>query len=167
MRRTPLRRVSPNKVKKPKAHDAGWWQKVCDSKMQDINRSLNKKCEISNGPCQTGHHFITKAQSSWLRYKFENLIPISFARHFDHHQKSDPSVVARVVQLRGEEWLEWIEQHRRLSQSTGISYYKAIYSWLSEIENHIEAGRLEEAKRLMKSYDTEDKRFIKFRDQMA
>jgi hypothetical protein len=172
--RKPLRRTSWSKidgtkdgiVKKEKTHDAGWWQKKCDDKMQDINRSLNKRCEVdTNLPCQTGHHFVTKSLSSWLRYKFENLIPISFAKHFEHHTKNDPHVMDVVIQKRGREWVEWIEQNRRNSQKTGIFYYKEIYEWLSKIEKEISEGNLENAIKLMKH--DEHKRFVRVGDKMA
>lgn len=188
MKRTPLRSISTKKLvdmafehrdnaiksgwnlqdksKKPKAHNSGWWMKKCDDKMQDINRAVNKRCEVDpNRPCQTGHHFVTKALSSWLRYKFENLIPISFTKHFEHHIQNDPHVMDVVIQKRGREWVEWIEKNRRNPQQTGISYYKEIYAWLESIEEQIKNGNLQEAIKLMKYDGT--KRFIAVGDKMA
>ena len=168
MKRTPLKKVSPNKIKKPKTHNASWWQKKCDEKMQDINRRLNKRCEVDpNLLCQTGHHFVTKALSSWLRYKFENLISISFSKHFEHHTKNDPHVMDVVIQKRGREWVEWIESHRRLEQKTGIDYYKNIFEWLTEIDKMIDTGDMNGDIELMKDKSYGNRKFIRIGDKMA
>jgi 5-methylcytosine-specific restriction endonuclease McrA len=134
MKRSRLRTISPNKVKKPKAHNASWWQKKCDTMMQDINRANYPKCMVCGKKNEVGHHFITKACSSWLRYKFENLIPLCHNCHFAHHIRSDPYIAGSIRHQKGEEWYAWIEEHRRLPQQTGVKYYQEVYKTLEALQ---------------------------------
>lgn len=124
MKRSYLRKVSPNKVKKPKSHDAGWWQKKADSLLQDINRASGGHCEVCGGENQVLHHYITKALSSFLRYEFKNGIKLCRSCHFTHHFQEDAHIMETVERKRGSEWVDWIEQHRRLEQMTGVKYYR-------------------------------------------
>ncbi len=134
MKRTPLRKVSPNKVKKPKAHDSGWWQNKADSLMQDIGRKLTDKCEVCGKDNQVGHHFITKQASSYLRYDWKNLIPLCHACHFNHHIKSDPHVSATIIRKRGQDWYNYLEKNRRKEQLTGVKYYQKI---IEDLERYL------------------------------
>lgn len=134
MKRTGLRKVSPNKVNKPKAHDASWWQKKCDNKMQDIGRKLHANCMVCGGPNQVGHHYHTKSSSSYLRYDWRNLIPLCHACHFKHHIKCDPAVHNTVNAKKGQDWIDSLEADRRKGIKAGVAYYQQIYSDLESYE---------------------------------
>ena len=132
MRRTPLKTISPNKIKKPKAHNASWWQRKCDDLMQDINRLRYRTCEVCGRKNEVGHHVITKALSSYLRYNWLNLVHICHSCHFSHHIQSDPSILAKLIETRGKEWYDNLEKVRRTPQKTGIKYYQDIYTQLEK-----------------------------------
>lgn len=117
MKRTILRKFA-------KAHTAGWWQKQSDDLMQDIHKYMYNKCLVCGGNNEVGHHFITKALSSFLRYDFKNLIPLCHACHFRHHIKSDPYVSMVIVNHYGKDWFNWIESVRRNKIQTGVKYYQ-------------------------------------------
>ena len=136
MKRTQMRKVSPKKVKKPKARDSAWWQKKCDSLMQDINRLRFETCEVCGNRNEVAHHFITKAQSSFLRYDFRNLCNICHKCHFNIHIRQDSSIQAKILWNRGKVWHDWLEKVRRTPQQTGIGYYKKVYADLEELYLH-------------------------------
>lgn len=120
------------KDKKERSHPAPWWQKKCDDKMQDVGREFCRQCEVCGGPNQVGHHYITKSQSSFLRYEFKNLIPLCHSCHFKHHIKSDSYIHNTINRKRGQEWMDWIESVRRKEQKTSVGYYKEVFIKLGE-----------------------------------
>ena len=118
---------------KAKAKSAGWWQSRCDDLLQDIHKFMFEKCLVCGKKNQVGHHYITKALSSFLRYDFRNLIPLCFSCHFKHHIQSDPYINQTINRVMGQEWVEWIESVRRTPIKTGIKYYQEIHEKLSRI----------------------------------
>lgn len=121
-----------DKDKKEKSHSSSWWQKKCDSLMQAIERTRWNRCEVCGKANEVGHHFITKSQSSFLRYEWKNIVPLCHSCHFKHHIQSDPHISATIIQKRGKEWYEWIEAHRRLGVKTGVNYYKQVWEHLTK-----------------------------------
>lgn len=117
MRKTPLR-------KKAKSHSEGWWRNKADDLMQDVHKTMYSNCLVCGGKNEVGHHFITKQSSSFLRYNFQNLVPLCRNCHFAHHIKSDPSVSAKIIKVLGANWYNWIEKVRRTVIKTGIVFYK-------------------------------------------
>jgi 5-methylcytosine-specific restriction endonuclease McrA len=115
-------------AKRAKSHTAGWWQSKADDLMQDINRATGGSCESCGGKNEVLHHFITKALSSYLRYKWENGIKLCKSCHFRLHFQEDAEINAKIIAKRGQDWYNWIQEHRRLPQQTGVKYYKEIYN---------------------------------------
>ena len=127
MKRTPL-------AKRAKSHTAGWWQREADDLMQEINRATGGHCEACGGKNEVLHHYITKALSSFLRYKWENGIKLCRSCHFTHHFQEDAHIMETVERKRGKEWVDWIEAHRRLPQQTGVKYYQGICEGLEKMK---------------------------------
>jgi hypothetical protein len=120
-------------AKRAKSHSAGWWQRESDDLMQTINRLSGGACESCGGKNEVLHHYITKALSSFLRYRWENGIKLCFKCHFNHHIRNDPAIMERVERKRGTGWVDWIEEHRRLPQQTGVKYYQQIHAEFSKL----------------------------------
>lgn len=131
----PMKKTRLNK--KTKSHTAGWWQKKCDDLLQDINRLKFVQCEVCGGKNEVAHHVITKALSSFLRYNLANLAHICFNCHFRHHIQSDPSILAKLIEIRGKEWYDWLENVRRTPQQTGIKYYQGVYEELEKMKSEL------------------------------
>lgn len=100
------------KPRKKKLKTIGKLKAEADRKMQDHFRRVKTHCEICGKPYQVAHHFITKSSSNYLRYEEKNLIFICQSCHTKIHLSQDPVIIAKIVQLRGEKWLDWIESHR-------------------------------------------------------
>ncbi len=117
MKKTKLR-------KKAKAKSEGWWKNHADDLMQDVHKTMHKNCLVCGGKNEVGHHHITKSLSSFLRYNFQNLIPVCHSCHFKHHISSDPNISSVIQSKMGPEWVQWIESVRRNPIKMGILYYK-------------------------------------------
>lgn len=124
----PMRRTAIKKTAKAKS--AGWWQRKCDTLMQNIHKYMFTNCLVCGGKNEVGHHFITKSLSSFLRYDFSNLVPLCHSCHFKHHIQSDPYISQTIVRHNGEAWLSNLEAVRRTPVKTGVSYYRDVYSLL-------------------------------------
>ena len=72
------------------------------------------KCLSCGGQAQVYHHYIPKSQSTYLRYREENLIPLCVSCHFKIHKISDPEVVRNIQKNKGDEWCDWISEHRNI-----------------------------------------------------
>ena len=110
--------------KKAKKGTEGWWRSRADDLMQDIERKMYDECLVCGGPNQVGHHYQTKQSSSYLRYDFNNLIPLCNSCHFKHHIMFDPYIAFTIVKKMGKKWAENIEADRRKPVKTGITYYQ-------------------------------------------
>lgn len=87
-------------------------QKKLDRQIQQNRKPA--LCECCGDPAQVFHHYVQKSQSAYLRYRKENLINLCSACHFAHHTKSEPNVVARIIDHRGKKWEQWIQDHRSI-----------------------------------------------------
>lgn len=112
MKKSPLRKKSRNLLKGLKDR--------ADRALQDFYRATypDKKCESCGAPFQLMHHFIPKSQSNYLRYMDSNLIFLCHKCHYLHHNTGDPLIHGRVIQGRGFEWLDAIQQARRVQRSS-------------------------------------------------
>lgn len=99
---------------KKKLMTIGKLKAKADKVMQDYFRATIEKCELCGGPNQVSHHFIWKSQSNYLRYEEKNLIHICHKCHSKFHSFPDPMYPIRVHQMRGQEWTDWINAHKRL-----------------------------------------------------
>ena len=98
MKKTPLRRKS--KSKRRKLIDKA------DRALQDFYRTQGLVCEVCGKPMNVVHHYFPKNQSSYLRFKKENLVPICTSCHFKHHRTGDPTIHDTIKQKRGQKWLD-------------------------------------------------------------
>jgi len=87
-----------------------------DRALQDYFRRVKTKCEMCGGQYQVAHHFIHKKLSSYLRYDERNLIFVCQSCHSKFHSFPEPTYPAKVLQMRGNEWLEYLETHRHLGK---------------------------------------------------
>jgi len=107
MKKTKLRRRSKSKYYIDKA----------DRAVQDFYRALHLKCEVCGAPAELVHHFIEKSKSNYLRFNGINLIPICRKCHFKHHNAGDATIHAKIIQKRGQEWLNKIIELSRIKRS--------------------------------------------------
>src|SRR3990167_10965619 len=85
-----------------------------DRSLQDHFRRIKKYCGLCGGIYQVAHHFIWKSQSNYLRYDEKCLIFVCNKCHSKFHAFPDPTYPIKVYQMRGAEWAEYIEKHKRL-----------------------------------------------------
>ena len=85
-----------------------------DRALQDYFRRHKSECEMCGGQYQVAHHFIHKKLSNYLRYDIANLIFVCNPCHSKFHSFPEPTYPAKVYKMRGDEWLDYIETHRRL-----------------------------------------------------
>ena len=104
-------------MKKKKVISMGKLKAKADRAMQDYFRRIKTHCELCGEPYQVAHHFIWKSQSNYLRYDEKDLIFICNKCHSKFHAFPDPTYPIKVARLRGPEWVDYIENHKRLLKS--------------------------------------------------
>jgi len=110
----------------------GYWSRKADKKMQELGREQYDKCLVCGGEYSCLHHFYPKSQTTYLRYNWENLIPICAGCHLRHHA-GDPDIHARVIEIKGKDWYENLKALRNQNRyiKAGYSYYRDIYNKLN------------------------------------
>ena len=68
---------------------------------------------VSGEPTEVIHHFVPKSQSNNLRYDYENGVPLTHKEHARHHLSGDPSIVAKILKVNGQEWFDDVEAVRK------------------------------------------------------
>lgn len=104
------------RVKKKKVEPIGKLKARADRALQDAFRRNNpgKKCEMCRvNEFQVMHHFIWKSQSNYLRYVEKNLVYVCNPCHSKFHAFPDPTYPIKLAKMRGSEWVEYIESHKR------------------------------------------------------
>ena len=86
---------------------------------------------ISGDLTEVAHHFIPKSQSNNLRYDEENGIPLTNGEHCRHHRSGDPSIVARILAVKGQKWFDGLQLKRREICKFYIGYLKSIIDKLN------------------------------------
>ena len=108
------------------AKKVSYFRKRADKSMQEYYQNQHLKCEICNNPAVYKHHFFTKSSSSYLRYDERNLISICNRCHFRHHNTSDPTIHATIIETKGLDWYKKLRRDSSRLQKTGINYYREI-----------------------------------------
>lgn len=115
-------------------------QKICDQKLQLLNKKRHKKCESCGGENQVGHHWIEKSRSSNLRYNYlENIIPLCNSCHSKIHNIFGNNIVGGlnvaevIIKKRGQEWKERMEREGRITIKTDVWHYQNVLEHL-EVE---------------------------------
>lgn len=107
MKRTPLRKRSKSKLTLDKA----------DRALQDYYRRNypTDLCEVCGAIAEVRHHHIEKSKSNYLRYNPINLIALCHKCHQKIHF-GDNSIVAVYSVKRGEEWVNKIEELKKIKK---------------------------------------------------
>lgn len=112
------------KLVKPKKQKKSYYQKKCDKRIQEIGSKVWQRCEVCGCKMSVLHHFFPKSSHSHLRYYWNNLVPLCHSCHFKHHTKYEPSIHAKVIQLRGDDWYKELLAEDRKYRKMDIGFYK-------------------------------------------
>jgi 5-methylcytosine-specific restriction endonuclease McrA len=105
-----------------------------DKLLQEICRALYKKCLVCGGAYSCGHHFFPKSTCAALRYNLNNIIPVCVKCHCRIHSSDDPTINARIIKIKGWEWLEDLEAIKRNTfTQDSQEYYKKVIENLSKV----------------------------------
>ena len=105
----------------------GTLRNKCDALMQIIGHRRNPFCLLCGKAQQVMHHFFPKSVSSFLRYNWDNLVPLCNGCHMRLHQSGDPSYEERIKKIKGQKWYNWLAQHARDYIKINTAYYENIY----------------------------------------
>jgi 5-methylcytosine-specific restriction endonuclease McrA len=83
--------------------------KKADRELQEAGRRIYEYCEVCGAPMTVMHHYIPKSRSSFLRYNWDNCVPLCHGCHFKLHN-SDPFIQNKINEKRGKEWYKGLEQ---------------------------------------------------------
>ena len=111
-----IKKKTRKRPKRKKLPSIGDLKKKADRAVQDAYRRDNpgKKCEMCLvNEFQVMHHFIWKSQSNYLRYVEKNLVFVCNPCHSKFHAFPDPTYPIKLAKMRGPEWVEYIESHKR------------------------------------------------------
>jgi hypothetical protein len=81
---------------------------------------------VSGQPTEVIHHFIYKSQSAYLRYDYDNGVPLTNKEHNQHHLSGDPMIVAKIIKHYGQAWVDDLQERRRFIQKTNKAYLKTV-----------------------------------------
>lgn len=129
MKRTRLKRKSMKPIKRLKAE--------CDKLYQEIGRKLYKECMVCGEPMSELHHVFPKSRSMNLRYSLSNGANLCRSCHYKHHL-GDPSILARIIKERGQEWYEELEKQSRVHCHVNKIYFSLQHSTLSQYLQSLE-----------------------------
>jgi len=90
-------------------------------------------CEACTGIATVIHHYVQKSQSAYLRNHPKNHIQLCNPCHFALHTKSDPNIVARIIEKRGKEWEKWIQEHRSILIKRDKFYLQELEAKIEEL----------------------------------
>ena len=136
LKRTPLARVSPNKVKKSKVRTklptVKSMRNKCDALLTPIIKLMHPYCIFTGEPTQVAHHAIKKSTSSSLRYYLPNLIPLTNQSHLRLH--SDEILwTGKLIEIKGMDWWKDLMEKKEVYTKCDVHHYIAEYDRLSNI----------------------------------
>jgi 5-methylcytosine-specific restriction endonuclease McrA len=108
-------------------------QKKADRLLQKKASEVFSECYVCGGKYSCVHHYHPKSRSTFLRYDWQNLIPICIGCHNLVHSSQDPNIQNAINRLKGQNWIDELEAKRRNALKQG---FKPTIKW---IENIIEA----------------------------
>gem|GEM_PF-1225468 len=155
MKRTPLSRgtktlkrsefkqkATPKKKKvRSKLPTVKSMRNKCDKLLTPIVKAMHPNCmlqkaQLCEGMTQCAHHHILKSKSTALRYELENLIPLCNRCHMLLH--SHESYYSSIlVQRKGLEWFESLENKKEAIIKADVHFYIANYARLKEIHDKL------------------------------
>lgn len=101
-------------------------QKVCDTLLQELIRIKHKKCLLCFNPCEVGHHFVRKSNSSFLRYDMRNIIPLCNRCHCLYHLREDESFNIRIKNIMGDDWYNGIQRDKNQYHKVNMEMYRQV-----------------------------------------
>lgn len=119
--------------KKPKKKSIAYLRKKADRLFQEIVRKVYRDCEVCGEPLSCGHHFISKGSSSYLRYSWENIIPICNSCHCKIEMRKSHELTGVIVLKRGQAWLDSLRTKQRMFIKTDRAYYETLIKNLEAI----------------------------------
>jgi len=108
------------------AKKISYYRNKADKAMQQSLTAKNPLCEVCGRQTNCMHHFFTKSSSSFLRYDERNLIPLCQRCHFRHHNTSDPTIHATIIEKRGLDWYNELRRESHTITKATKSYYNSI-----------------------------------------
>ena len=106
--------------------------KQCDRLLQEIIRKENERCLLCNNPCEVGHHFVRKSNSSYLRYDFRNIIPLCQKCHCNYHLREDESFNIRIKDIMGIKWYDELQVDKHKYNKVNAEFYNRTFKELTE-----------------------------------
>ena len=116
-------------------------QLTADKLWHQIIQKLHPQCEICNKRSIQSHHFFGKNSYGHLRYSLNNGIGICMACHFTHHTKGDSLIHLKIIQKRGQNWINSLRARAETRPNGSwktIGYYEDIIKKLKEELNRYE-----------------------------
>lgn len=107
-------------------------QAQCDKLLTPIIKKLFPKCLLCGQPTGVAHHFIKKSVSSYLRYYLPNLINLCCSCHFKLHFNDEGLWNGKIALMKGKDWLDDLEKHKKDYVKTDWVYYNTIYQKLQD-----------------------------------
>jgi hypothetical protein len=114
-------------LKKPKKRISLSKQFVkVDKLLQQVFRELFPNCLVCGKPTSCAHHYYPKSTSTFLRYHWNNLIPLCVGCHFSHHN-GNPDIHSEIDCVKGDVWRKelWAAKKQGLN-------FKPTKAWLEE-----------------------------------
>jgi len=118
------------RTKLAKRSSIGKLRNMCDKKMQELGKKKFPKSIISGLPTQVLHHFFPKSVSSFHRYNWDNLIPLTNSEHFQHHIAGNPQIHAVIIATKGQKWYNNLNKHKRDYVKINSDYYILMFEKL-------------------------------------
>jgi len=118
MKKTPLKRIGKNPIRKLKLK--------ADIALQNFYRTKGEKCLICIKPAELQHHFILKSMCNRLRYEKINLIPLCKSCHFRAHFGNSNFIGGQIVYIKGKKWLDKIRRLEKEHISLTRKYLEEI-----------------------------------------
>jgi hypothetical protein len=113
-----------------KRSDIGKLRSACDALMQKKGKELFPKSLLSGLSTQVMHHFFPKSVSSFHRYNWSNLIPLTNGEHMRLHQSGDPQYEQKIIEIKGKKWYNELEKHKRDYTKINKAYYEEMLTLL-------------------------------------
>lgn len=101
-----------------------------DKAMQILGKKKFPKSLISGQPTQVMHHFFPKSVSSFHRYNWDNLIPLTNGEHLRLHHSGDPDYEQIIINIKGKRWYNKLNKHKRDYTKINVAYYEEVYEKL-------------------------------------
>lgn len=100
---------------------------------QQVFVANNPTCIVCGGKTNCGHHVIYKSQSANLRYDMDNMVALCLSCHCKHHQSGDSSILAKIIQVKGFDWYEMLQEKRHILLKINKGYMEEVVKELKEL----------------------------------